>query len=145
MTGAPDQRQFPEIKEGLQQLAQRKLLGLSIHQGQQDGSEVALQCCSTLQILQHLLRICIAAQLHHHAHALAVAFVADVGDPADFSVVDGFRKFFNPASLAELIGQFRDHNGISFVAPFAGLHLFGVGDAAHGDAAAAMQVGVPQA
>ena len=118
---------------------------MSIHQGQQDRSEVALQRCSTLQILQHLLRIRIAAQLHHHAHAFAVAFVPDVGDSADFSVVDRFRQFFNPAGLAELVGQFRDHNGIAFMAPLAELHFFGVGDPAHRDAAAAVQIGVSQA
>ena len=145
MTGAPDQGQFPEIEEGLQQLAQRQLLGLSIHQGEKDGSEVALQCRSPLQILQHLLGICIATQLHHHTHAFAVAFIADVCNSADFSVVDGLRQFFDPAGLAELVRQFGDDHGIAFVASFARLHLFGVGHAAHRDAAASMQVGVPQA
>ena len=43
MGGAPDHRQFPVFQEGLQQLTERELLGLTIHQGQQDGAEIALQ------------------------------------------------------------------------------------------------------
>ena len=95
-----------------------------------------------MQILQNLVWIRITAQFHHNAHAFPVAFVTDIGDSTDLSVVDGLGQLFNPAGLAELVWQFRDDNGIALVAPFAGLHLFGVGDASHRDTAASTQIGV---
>ena len=97
-----------------------------------------------MQLRQHLLGIGIAAQFHHHPHAFAIAFIADVGDPSNFAVVDLISQFFDPAGFAELIGQLGDHHGISLVATFAGLHFLDMGYPAHWDAAAAMEVGVAQ-
>jgi hypothetical protein len=51
-----------------------------VHQGQPDRAVVALQGGAALQFAQHRFRVGIAAQLHHHAHAFAVALVADVGE-----------------------------------------------------------------
>ena len=48
MAGSSDQRQLPVIQEGLEQLSQGKLLGLTIHERQQDGSEVALKSGAAL-------------------------------------------------------------------------------------------------
>ena len=142
IAGTPDQGQFPVIEECLQQLTQRELSGLPIHKRQQDGPEVALQCCTPLQVCQHLGGIGITTQLHQHPHSIAVAFIADVGDAADLAVVDRFSQFFNPARFAQLIGKFRHHNGIAFVTAFPWLHLFDVGNPSHRDAAASDQVGV---
>ena len=96
-----------------------------------------------MQISQHLGWIGISSQLHHHPHSLAVAFIADVGDAADLAVIDRFRQLFDPAGLAQLIREFRHHNGIAFVATLAGLHFFDVGNPSHRDAAPSHQVGVP--
>ena len=142
MAGAPDQGQFPVIKECLQQLAQRELAWLPIHKCQQDGPEIALQCSAPLQVCQHLGWIGITAQFHQHPHSIAVTFIADVGDAADLAVVDRFSQFFNPARFAQLIRKFRDHNGIAFMTTFPRLHLFDVGNPSHRDAAASDQVGV---
>ena len=95
-----------------------------------------------MQVRQHLGRVRIAAKLHHHAHAIAVALITDVGNAADLSVVHRFRQFFDPAGFAQLIRKFRHHDGVAFVTPFPGLHLFDVGNPPHGDAAASGQVGV---
>ena len=145
VTGAPHHRELAVLQELLEHLAQAQLDGLAIDQGQQDGAEIVLQGCAFVQLRQHLLGVGIAAQFHHHPHAFAIAFIADVRDPSNFAVVDLISQFFDPAGFAELIRQLGDHHGIALVASFAGLHLLDMGHPAHGDAAAAMEVGVAQA
>ena len=115
---------------------------MTIHQRQQDGAEVALQRRAALQVCQYFLRICVTAQFHHNTHTVPIAFIANVCDAANFSVVDRFRQFFDPTRFAQLVGEFRHHDGIAFVASFAWLHLFNVGDAPHWDAAATGQIGL---
>ena len=145
MAGAPDQGVFPVVEEFLQQLAQAELAGLAVHQGQQDGPEVALQGRAALQVGQHLLGIGIPAQLHHHPHPLAVGFVADVGDAADLAVVHLLGQLLDPARLAQLVRQLGDHHRAAAVAALAGLYLLDVGHAPHRDAAAAAEIGVAHA
>ena len=142
MTGAPDQGQFPVIQEGLQHAPQGQLLGLSVHKGQQDGAEIALQRGASLQILQHRVWIGVTAQFHHDTHAFTVAFIADIRDAADLAVVDLFRQLFDPAGLAELVGQFRDDHCLALVSSLARLHFLDVCHTPHRDAAASFQVGV---
>ena len=142
MARAPDQGQFPVIEERLQKPAQGQLLGLAIHEGQHDGAEIALQGCPALEILQNRIGIGIAAQFHHDAHSFAVAFISDVGDAADLAVVDLFSQLFNPPGFTQLVGQFGHDHRIAFVTALAELHLFHMGDTAHGNASATAQVGV---
>ena len=118
------------------------MLGLTIHQGQHDRPEVALQGRAFVQFAEHLFGIGIPPQFHHHPHPLPVAFVADVGDASDAAIVYLLGKFFDPAGFTELIGQLGDHHGAAFMAPLARLHFFDVGNTAHRDAAAAIQIGV---
>ena len=49
MAGAANQGEFPILQELLQQLAQGQLQRLTMHQGQQDRPEVALQGSAALQ------------------------------------------------------------------------------------------------
>ena len=140
MTGAPDQRQFPVFQEGLHQLSQRQLLWLSIHQGQENGAEIALQRRSALQFGEHFVGFSIAAKFHHDAHAFAIAFIPDVGNPSDLAVIDLVGEFFDPAGLAELVRQFGDDHCASFVAPFSRLDFLDVGDAPHRNASPPAQI-----
>ena len=145
MAGAPDQGEFAVVEEFLQQLAQGELDRLAVHQGQQDRAVVALQRRAALQFREDLFGVGVAAQLHHHPHAVAVGFVADVGDAVELAVVHLLRQLLDPARLAQLIRQLGDHHGTALVAPLARLDLLDVGDAPHGDAAPPVEVGVAHA
>ena len=141
VAGAAQQGEFAVFEKMVQQLAQAELLGLAVHQGQQDGTEIALQGRAPLQIFQHLGGFSITAHFHHHPHAVPIALIANIGDAGDLAVVDLFGQLFDPAGLAELIGQFRDHHGTAAMATLAGLNFLEVGHTAHRDAAAATQIG----
>ena len=142
MGGAPDQRQFPILQEGLQHASQRQLPGLTVHQRQQDGSEIALQRCAALQVLQNSVRIGVSPQFHNNPHAFAIALIADISNAADLSVVDLFSKLFDPASLAQLVRQFSDDHRIALVPAFSWLYFLHVGHTTHRNAAASAQIGV---
>ena len=142
MAGAAQDREFPVFQELLEHAAQAELHRLAVHQGQHDRAEIALQSRAALQVGEHGFGVGIAAEFHHHPHAVAVALIANVGNPADLAVVHLFGQFLDPAGLAQLVGQFRNHHGAAFVATFAGLHFLNVGHATHRDAAAAAQVGL---
>jgi len=141
----PNDRQLPVVQELLQELAQAELDRLAVDEGQQDCAVIALERRAPLQVRQDLFRVGVPAQLDHDPHAFAVGFIADVGDAVDLSVVDLLSQLLDPAGFAQLIGQLRDHDRPALVAAFARLNLFDVGDAPHRDAAAAVEIGIPQA
>ena len=118
--------------------------GLTIHESQQDCAEIALQGRAALQLLQHLLGIGIPSQFHHHPHAFAITFIADVGNAADFPVIDGFGKFFDPAGFTQLIRQFGDDNRVSLVASFPQLNFFDMSHSSHRNAASTIEIGLFQ-
>ena len=142
MAGAAQDREFPVFQELLEHAAQAELHRLAVHEGQHDRAEIALQSRTALQVGEHGFGVGIATEFHHHAHAVPIALIANVGNPADLALVHLFGQFLDPASLAQLVRQFRNHHGAAFVATLAGLHFLDVGNAAHGDAAAAAQVGL---
>ena len=52
------------------------------------------------------------------AHALAVGFVADVGDALDALVLGGFGDLLDQAVLADLVGDFGEHDRAAVAAAF---------------------------
>ena len=96
-----------------------------------------------MQIFQNRVWIGIPAKFHHDAHSFAIAFISDVGDAADFAVIDLFGQLFDPSGFAELVGQFGHDHCIAFMTPLAQLHLFHMGHTAHRNTSAPAQVGVP--
>ena len=94
-----------------------------------------------MQIAENILWVGISAQFHHYPHSFSVAFVANIGNATDFSIVNKICQFFDPASFAELIGQFSDDNSTSAVPTLTRLYFFDMGHATHWDAAASFEVG----
>ena len=78
VAGATLDRLDTEVEEHLEHLPQGEQDRFSIHQREHVGAEVALQRRQLEQVVQHHLRIGIAAELHHDAHAVTIAFIADV-------------------------------------------------------------------
>ena len=90
-----------------------------------------------MQVGQHRFWIGITAELHHHAHPFAVTFITDIGNATNFSVVDIFSQFFDPAGLTELVRELGHDHSVTPMLSFAGMHFLNMGNATHGNAASA--------
>ena len=80
IAGAPLDGLDAEIEEHLQHLAQGQQHRLTVYQRQHVGVKVILKRCELKEIIQHNLRVSIAAQFNDNAHAIAVAFIANIGN-----------------------------------------------------------------
>ncbi len=128
-------------QEGVQQLAQVEGLGLPVHQGHGVDTEHRLHLGLLIEVVEHHLGVLAPAQLDHHAHALLVGLVAQLGDALDLLVLDQLGDLLDEPRLVHLIGQLMDDD--RFLA--APVHLLDVGAGAHIDAAPAGAVGLHDA
>ena len=112
---------------------------LAIHQGQHDDAESALHGGALVEVLQHTFRVGRFTQLDDDAHALAVGFVAQVGDALQAFFTRQLGDALDERGLVGHIGQFGDDDAAA-----AALHLFQMGVGLHGDAPAPGAVGAEQ-
>ena len=132
ITGATLDRLDPEVEKHLQHLAKREQNRLTIHQRQHVGTEVALKWRELEQIVQNHLWVGIPPQLHNDAHAITIAFIADVGDAFELLVVDHLSDPLNQSRFVGLVGQLSDDHGIPIRTPRS-FNRLDCGDAAHRD------------
>ena len=142
--GAPFNRLDAEVKEHLKHSLEVEHHRLTLHQGQHVGAEVVLKRGEFVEVVEHNLRVGITAQFDHDAHAIAVAFIADVGDAFELLVVDELSDALNQGRLVGLIRQLGDDHRIAIGAPF-GLNRLDRRDTAHGDRTTAAGVGLADA
>ena len=76
------------VDEVLDGLHQTHFLGLVVRDRQQDHAETFLHLGVLEELVQHELGLAVALQLDHDAHAVAIAFVADVGNRVYDLVID---------------------------------------------------------
>ena len=69
----------------LMHLHQAQLARLPVDDGEHDDAEADLQLRVLVEVVEHHFGLLAALQLEDDAHAVAVAFVADVGDAFDAS------------------------------------------------------------
>ena len=126
------------VDEVLDGLHQAHFLGLAVHHRQQDHAETFLHLGVLEELVEHELGLAVALEFDHDAHAVAVAFVANVGNRRRLIfVVHQLRDALDQARLVHLIRNLGDDDGFAvFVEGFDG----GLG--AHDEAAAAVLVGV---
>ena len=93
-----------ELEEGLEQLAEAHLDRAAVIEGQHVDAERALHGGEPPQLVQHHICRGVALQLDHHPHAVAVRFVADVGNPLDPLLAHHFDNAFDQGLFVHLIG-----------------------------------------
>ena len=71
----------------LEHLDQAQFPRLPVHDGQHDHAEADLQLRVLVKIVQDDFRLLAALQLEDDAQAVAIAFIADVGNAFDLLVV----------------------------------------------------------
>ena len=92
------------------------------------------------QLVEHDFGGGVALQVDDDAHALAVGFVADVGDALDALVLGGLGDLLDQAVLADLVGDFGEDDRAAVAAAFLDMWRD-----AHHDRAAAGGVGAADA
>ena len=101
------------INKMLNRLDQPNFFGLSIHHSQKDHAETFLHRGVLEQLVQHDLRFGAALEFDHNAHAVAIAFIANVGNIVDDLVVDQLRDAFDQAGFVYLVGNFCDDDRLA--------------------------------
>ena len=113
-------------------LNQAHFLRLSIYDSQENHGKTFLHRGVLEQLVEHDLRLAAALQFDHNAHAVAVAFIADIAYVVDDLVVYELGHALDQAGFVYLVGNFGDDDGLAiFVEGFDG------GFGAHHEAAAA--------
>ncbi len=96
-------------------------LRLPVDDRQQDHAERDLHLRELVQIVQDDFGLLAALQLEDDAHAVAVALVANFGDPFEALLVDQPRRVLDQAGLVDLVGQFLDDDRLAILAHVLGL------------------------
>ena len=112
-------------------------LGWPFDHRQQDHAEAFLHLGVLEELVQHELGLAVALQLDYDAHAVAIAFVADVGDVVDDLVIHQLRDALDQTRLVDLVRNFGDDDGFAVF-----VESFDAGLGAHHEAAAAVLVGI---
>src|SRR5262249_36979661 len=108
-----------EVDEALDQLEQVHHLRPTAEDREHDDAEAELQLGVLVKVVENDLRHFTASQFDYDAHALAVGFVAQVGDALYRLLPDQIRDPFDELCLVDLIGDFGDNDGL-FVALLVG-------------------------
>ncbi len=94
----------------LDDVAQVQQLGAAAADREHVGREAGLRRRVPPQLVEHHVGRRVALQVDDDAHALAVRFIANVADALDPLVLGGFGDLLDQADLADLIGDFGEHD-----------------------------------
>ncbi len=129
--GASGHHLLAEGDEGLQQVLQVQHLRPAADERHVVDAERGLQRREAVELVEHHVGHGVALDLDHHAHALAVGFIADVGDALDALFAHQIGDALDHGRLVHLIGDLGDDDGFAVLA-----HLLDGDLAAHDDGAA---------
>src|SRR5208282_755522 len=134
--GAPADDFHAVIDEVLDSLDQAHFARLVVDHRKQDHRKTFLHGGVLIELVENDLRLGAALELDHNAHAVAIAFVAHVGDVLDFLVVDELGDALDQDGLVYLIRNFGDDDGFAIFT-----ECLNRGFGTHHEAAAAGAVG----
>ena len=135
VASAPQHHVAPVLDEQANHLEQAHFARLPAGNRQQDHAERLLHLRVLVKVVEDELRLLAALQLDDDAHALAVAFVADIGDAVDLLRLRELGNALDQRGLVHLIGNFGDNDVFAVLAGFLDRGL-----RAHGEAAAPVLV-----
>ena len=99
---APCDDTMPMVDEVLQNLLEVHHLGRTVDQRQHYRSKRGLHLSVLVELIHHDFRICVALQLDHHTHAIAIRLVTQVGDVGDLLSPHELRYLFNESRFIDL-------------------------------------------
>ncbi|OQA55817.1 MAG: hypothetical protein BWY42_01326 [Candidatus Omnitrophica bacterium ADurb.Bin277] len=107
----------PIFDKLFEHLLERKDAGLPVHQGEHDYAKRALHLSVFIQVVQDNLRYRFPFQFDHHTHTIAIGLVAKIRNPVDPLILHEPDYRFNQVRFVNLVGDFRNDNGVFFVPP----------------------------
>jgi len=102
------------VDEVFDRLDQPHFLGLTVDHGQQNHAEAFLHRGVLEELVEHDLRFGAALEFDHDAHAVAIAFVANVGDVVDGLLVDEIGDALDEARFIHLVRNLGDDDRLLF-------------------------------
>ena len=102
---APRHHILAVVDEDLQRILQIEQLRTPADDRQHVDAERVLQLAELEELVLHDLRDGVALELDDHAHAVAIGFVAQVGDALDALLVHHLGDALDEARLVHLVGQ----------------------------------------
>src|SRR5271170_3306076 len=121
----------------MQQLNEAQLARLPADNREQNHAEGFLQLRVLEKVIENNFRLFIALHFDDDAHAVAVAFIANVGDAFDLFILNEAGYIFDQVRFVDLIGEFGDDDVLAILAA-----LFDGDFGAHLEGAAADPVGL---
>ena len=113
---APPDHLLAELGEGADEVLEVELLRPAADQRHHVGAERALQRREAVKLVQHHVGHGVALQLDHHAHALAIELVANIGDAFDLLLAHQLGDLLHHRRLVHLIGDFGDDQRLALLA-----------------------------
>src|ERR1700728_1906604 len=108
------------IDKTLQYVGQAQFARLPVDDGQHDDAEVDLELGVLVEIVEDDFGLLAALQLEDDAHAVAVAFVANLGDALDLLVVYQAGGGFNETRFVDLVRDLGDDDRFAVLSRFLG-------------------------
>ena len=105
-----------EVDEGADQVLEVQQLGPAAVQRHHVGAEGRLQRREAVELVQHHVGHRVALQLDDDAHAVAVGFVAQVGDALDLLLAHELGDLLDQRRLVHLIGDLGDDDRLALLA-----------------------------
>ena len=134
--GAPADHLLAEGDERFEHRLQRQHFRPAADQRQRVDAEARLQGRVAVELVEHDLRHRVAADLDHHAHAVAVGLVAKVGDALDALLAHQLGDPLDHPRLVHLVRHLGDDDRLAVLAD-----LLDMGAAAHDHRAAPGVIG----
>ncbi len=126
--------------KGLKHLLEIEQLRLAVDQRHHVDAEHTLHLGLLIEVIKQHLGDLTALEFDHHAHAVLIGLVAQLGDAFDLLLLDQLGDLLQQTGLVDLIRQLGDDDALA-----AALHLLHLGTGAHVDTAAARMVGLMNA
>ena len=139
IAGAADDHLAAMIDKAGKRCLEIKQLRAIVHHRQHIDAKAGFQRRELVQAVDDDVRDGAALEVDDHADALAVGFVAQVGDAVYLAVIDQGRDFFHQGGLVEPVRNLSDDNGLKTL-----LAVFDFHAATHLNGAAPGVIGVVQ-
>ena len=125
-----------EGDEDAEELLEVHQLRPAVIECQHVAAEALLERRETVELVQHHFRDRVAAQLDDDPHAVAIGFVAQIGNALDSFLAHQFRDLLDHRGLVDLIGDLGDDQGVTVLAD-----LLDLDPAPHDDRTAPQMIG----
>ena len=114
--GAPGDHLLAECDEGVEHVLQRHHQRAAAVERDRVDAETRLQRREAIELVQDHVALGVALELDHHAVAVAVGLVAQIGDAVDFLLAHQFGDALDHGRLVHLIGDLGDDDRLALLA-----------------------------